>query len=471
MKRTGQNSLNLVLAGLLMVGFAAPMAGCGARPTFNVPDPNASAAPAEIGVITVTVIDNNSQPVAGANVSLTDGSGKPIMAAIQSGADGTAAFKKVAAGTNYTITADKGGVTGSQTGLGIDSESPLVVKVMLVPADTGLGTVGGSITDGLSGQPLDGATVSVMGTQRTVKAQADGSFLLKNVPVGNPTVVAIMPGYRENRANVVLSGGKLERADLKLYPSGDAARLGHTVIAMAHSVLEVDRLGNRVASLARGGYQAHPLPNGNTLISGSGTASEVNANNVVLWSYQPLLFGRLRNPQGVSKSATGTYFIADTDNNRVLEIGRTHAIQTTIKASFNHPCSVEREDATHTTLVADTGNNRVIEVDDSGTVVWGVAINLLHPTYAARLPNGDTLISDSGNHRILQINRAQGMRFMYGGDGKRETCYFPNSAQGLPNGHTLIADTGNQRVIEVDGKGAIVWKLATAEQPMFAERL
>jgi hypothetical protein len=342
---------------------------------------------------------------------------------------------------------------------------------MLIAADASLGTVGGSITDGLSGQPLDGATVSVMGTQKTVKALADGSFLLKDVPVGNPTVVAIMPGYRENRANVVLSSGKLERADLKLYPAGDAGRIGHTVISMAHTVLEVDRLGNLVRTLPRGGYQAHPLPNGNTLIAGASTASEVNSNNVVLWSYQPLIFGRLANPQGVSKASNGNYFIADTDNNRVLEIGPKHAIQTTIKASFNHPCSVEREEATHTTLVADTGNNRVVEVDDNGTVVWGVGINLLHPTYAARLPNGDTVIADSGNHRVLQINRAQGLRLMYGGDGKRETCYFPNSAQGLPNGHLLIADTGNQRVIEVDGKGTIVWKLATKEQPMFAERI
>jgi hypothetical protein len=82
MKTPGLKSLNLVLASLLMVGLAAPLAGCGARPTFEVPDPSASAAPSEIGVITVTVIDNNSQPVAGASVSLTDSNGKSVTAPI-----------------------------------------------------------------------------------------------------------------------------------------------------------------------------------------------------------------------------------------------------------------------------------------------------------------------------------------------------------------------------------------------------
>lgn len=198
----------------------------------------------------------------------------------------------------------------------------------------------------------------------------------------------------------------------------------------------------------------------------------INADNTVVWNYRPLLFGALNAPQGISQASNGNIFIADTGNNRVLEVSQSLKVENTIRATFKHPLSAEREEAVHTTLVADSGNDRVLEVDDSGNTVWGLgAPTLSHPSDARRLPNGDTLITDSGNHRVLQINRAQGLRFMYGGDGNRATCYFPNSAQGLPNGDVLIADTGNNRVIEVNQQGTIVWQLQNLESPSFAQRL
>jgi hypothetical protein len=465
---------HLVLSALLMAGFVAPLSGCGVKQTFEVPEPADPNAPKQIGVITVTVSDNNSKPVAGATVTLSDGKGASIGSA-QSGDDGKASFQKVPSGTGYTVTATHDGVSGSQNGLGIDSETPVLVTIMLVPPDAGKGTVKGTVVDGLSHQPLDGVTVSIVGTQNTVKSAADGSYVIKGVPVGNPTVVAAMPGYRENRAPVAVQGGALAVRDFQLFPSGDATRLGHTIVTTARQILEFDRGGNRVSTIARGGYQAHPLNNGNNIVAGNGGVLEINSMNTAVWSYQPLVLGRLNNPQGVFKAANGNVFIADTGNNRVLNISQGGKVQTTIKQPFNHPLSVEREDATHTTLVADTGNNRVIEVDDTGYITWGYGngdpTQLNHPTYATRLPNGNTIFVDTGNHRVIESTPGHRMAWMYGGDGKRETCYFPNAAQRLPNGDTLIADTGNNRVIEVDKGGKIVWQLLELEQPTFAERL
>lgn len=467
-------SARYLLAAFLLIGTIVPLAGCGDRTNFLVPEPADPNAPKQIGAFTVTVIDNNSKPVSGATVSLGDGKGAAVGSA-QSGADGVASFQKVPTGTGYTVTAAANGVTGTQGGLGVDSETPVLVKIMLVPADAGMGTVKGTVVDGLSHQPLDGVTVSIVGTQNTVKSQADGSYVLKGVPVGNPTVVAAMPGYRENRAAVAVQGGALAVRDFSVFPSGDATRLGHTIVTTAKQILEFDRGGNPFGQLARGGYQAHPLNNGNNLVAGNGGVVEVNSMNTAVWSYQPLVLGRLSNPQGAFKASNGNVFIADTGNNRVLNISASGKVQTTIKQPFNHPLSVEREDATRTTLVADTGNNRVIEVDDTGYITWGYGngdpTQLNHPTYATRLPNGNTIFVDTGNHRVIESTRDHRLAWMYGGDGKRETCYFPNAAQRLPNGNTLITDTGNNRVIEVNKDGKIVWQLANLEQPTFAERL
>jgi DNA-binding beta-propeller fold protein YncE len=201
---------------------------------------------------------------------------------------------------------------------------------------------------------------------------------------------------------------------------------------------------------------------------------ELNASSMVVWSYQSMLFGSLSNPQGVTRTKSGNTLVADTGNNRVIEISASHKIEKTIKFRFNHPMSVDRVDATNTTLVADTGSNRVLEVADNGTITWSVGDGttglLSHPAFAQRLANGNTLIADTGNHRVLEVTKDRKLAWSYGGNGERATCYLPNSAVRLSNGNTLIADTGNDRVIEVDAKGAIVWQMPT-EQPLFAERL
>jgi uncharacterized protein (UPF0248 family) len=380
----------------------------------------------------------------------------------------------VGLGSGYTVSAEQGGVTGSQGGLGIDGEDPLVVRLMLIPANGSKGTIGGSVVNGLNGQPIDGATVSILGTQNTVATRADGSYTLKDVPAGNPTVVAIAKGFREGRAAVAIKGGQLATASVKIYPIANGDRYGNTIITTAKSIQEVDKYMNVVKSTKRGANQARTLENGNMLVSNSTGVVELNASSMVVWSYQPIILGTLGNPQGLTRTKSGVTYVADTDNNRVIAINANHTVDKSLKFRFNHPMSVDRVESTSTTLVADTGNHRVVEVADNGVIVWsagdGTTGILNHPAYAQRLANGNTLISDTGNHRVLEVTKDQKLAWSYGGDGQRGTCYLPNSAVRLPNGDTLIADTGNNRVIEVSAAGKIVWQMPT-EQPLFAERL
>ena len=471
-------AVNLVLvAALAATGLAT--AGCGPRAFSEVPESSVGAgseAKAAASGVVVTVIDANSKPVKGAAVSIADASGKALAADTPTDAKGAATFAKLPPGRGYVATARSAGLTATHV-LDVEGEDQVIVTVMIAPANGLRGTIGGSVFDGYTGQALDGATVSVAGVAASTHTNPDGSFLLKDVPAGNPTVVATFPGFSEQRQALTLRGGQLVRADLRLMPATKGYRFGHTLIATAATILEVDKTGTKLWSTRKGGAQAHALMNGRVLIAATNGVDEVDPNNgnAVAWSYKPGLFGGLSNVQAAHRAASGNTFIADTGNNRVIEVSTSNQIQRQVKVDLSQPMDVQRLDDTKTTLIADTGHNRVIEVDDAGRMVWafgdGSSSTLNRPSHAERLPSGNVLITDSGNSRILEVTHTMDVRLAWSyGDNTRATCAYPSSAVRLPNGRTLIADTGNQRVIEVDKNGAIAWKL-DVEAPLYAERL
>ncbi len=464
----------ILAAALVATSVAAT--GCGERAFQVAPETaadgkSASGEKAPTGVA-ITVIDQNSKPVAGAAVGIADASGKQVAADVATDATGKATFAKVVPGKGYVATARHKGLIATHA-LDVEGEQQVLVSVMLAAANGLKGLLSGTIIDGFTGQPLHGALVSVVGMQNTTRSNVDGSYVLKDVPAGNPTVVAAFPGFGEQRTMVAVRGGQSVRADLKLMPGTNGAHFSHTLIASQKTIVKVDRHGSKLWTTRKGGSQARLLTNGNVLVANGGGVDEVTFNGAVAWAYKPLVFGRLSNAQGVFRAASGNTFIADTDNNRVIEVSTSQQIQRAVKYDFRKPMSVERLESSHTTLVADTGNNRVVEIDDNGRAVWGFGDgnpeNLNKPTHAVRLPNGNTLVTDSGNSRILEITREARLAWDYG-DNTRATCAFPNSATRLPNGNTLIADTGNHRVIEVDRNRAIVWT-HEIETPLYAERL
>ena len=69
-------------------------------------------------------------------------------------------------------------------------------------------------------------------------------------------------------------------------------------------------------------------------------------------------------PDGVAVDAAGDVFIADTGNNRVVEVNSS-GVQTTIASGLSSPNGVA-VDAAGDVFIADSGNNRVLEVTPSG---------------------------------------------------------------------------------------------------------
>ena len=92
-------------------------------------------------------------------------------------------------------------------------------------------------------------------------------------------------------------------------------------------------------------------------------------------------------------------------------------------------------------LVADSENNRVVELHRTDDGDWRVAWRLngaggrqfRWPRDADRLPNGNTLITDSLGERIVEVNRDGEVVWSY------RTPYVPYEADRLPAGETVGA--------------------------------
>ena len=167
--------------------------------------------------------------------------------------------------------------------------------------------------------------------------------------------------------------------------------------------------------------------------------------------------------------------IADRGNQRVIHIRRqgkgarmvwqygTTGISGDGTNQLDAPSSAQRLGNGHY-LIADTGNNRVIEVTRQNELVWQYgdpadATILNGPTYACKLPHGgNILIADSGNNRILVVDPNGSNLFTYVTSARPGSVADPRPTHAvqLKNGDFLIADQFNQQVITVDGTGAVV---------------
>jgi TonB-linked SusC/RagA family outer membrane protein len=91
------------------------------------------------------------------------------------------------------------------------------VALLLVPATAfAQGTVTGRVTDGGTLRPLVGSQVSIPGTGIGALANADGRFLLVNVPVGAQNLRVQIIGYGTQDRSVTVVAGQTVVADFQL---------------------------------------------------------------------------------------------------------------------------------------------------------------------------------------------------------------------------------------------------------------
>jgi hypothetical protein len=245
-------------------------------------------------------------------------------------------------------------------------------------------------------------------------------------------------------------------------------------------ILEVNDAGNVVWSWADELNFAHSavvLESGNLLIADTtnNRIVEVDREGTTLFSSDDWSGGtgalsdgsHLHYPNNAVTTDDGMFMITDRNNDRFVVTDREGNIKRSLAGSIRHPHNCEPLPDGHV-IIADSDNNRVLEVNHSGDEVWTYDINLNWPRDANRLSNGNTLIVDSRNSRIIEVSCKGEIVWEYRAD------HFANfyEAQRLDSGNTLISDQQHGAVIEVDLEGRLVWSFARSEESCgFPERL
>ena len=100
--------------------------------------------------------------------------------------------------------------------------------------------------------------------------------------------------------------------------------------------------------------------------------------------------------------ATGDLFIADQDNNQVVEIAALGGAQTTVPASGLNAPRGAAVDAAGDVFIADNGNSRVVEVTPGGvqTIIGASGMSAWGLTLDAA---GDVFVADNVNKRVLEF--------------------------------------------------------------------
>ena len=82
----------------------------------------------------------------------------------------------------------------------------IIVSSITAIAQTN-GKISGKITDGITGEPLQGATVTVKRTNNSVTTASDGSFTLSNVKPGRATLVISYIGFADKETTLSVPDG------------------------------------------------------------------------------------------------------------------------------------------------------------------------------------------------------------------------------------------------------------------------
>jgi tripartite motif-containing protein 71 len=127
----------------------------------------------------------------------------------------------------------------------------------------------------------------------------------------------------------------------------------------------------------------------------------------------------LSGPYGVALDASGDVWVADTYNNRVVELSPSDTVLQSFgtegsgPGQLNNPDAIAVDGSGHV-FVADTGNNRVEEYDTNGTFVATIGSagtgngQFDDPEGVAVDGNGDLYVADTDNNRVEEFSVATG---------------------------------------------------------------
>lgn len=113
--------------------------------------------------------------------------------------------------------------------------------------DGGNATLKGVITDGVTGEPLIGTNVAILGTSLGASTNLEGEYTIANIPAGNQTVVFRYIGYKTIEQQVRLNAGETVTLDLALSPE---AIMGEEVVVTIQARGQMAAINQQRASNA-----------------------------------------------------------------------------------------------------------------------------------------------------------------------------------------------------------------------------
>ena len=252
------------------------------------------------------------------------------------------------------------------------------------------------------------------------------------------------------------------------------AQDGRSVIADTrnHRVLLLDAEGTECQMVHHDGTFRDPayavlLDNGNCLVCDTGNKRviELDQRGYIVWDYgAPAASRRLLSyPRSVDVNGSGGYLIADTAQDRIIELVDEHVREMPFKGEpelFWPRCA--RMLPSGSLLIADARNQRIVEVSPDGQLLNQLThIDLVgheelqDPHDVRMFADGRLLIADSSQDLVVVTDWSGRVFLSIGGKGSG-ILKDPHSAQGLDDGGIIITDTGHSRIVVADSTGVVV---------------
>lgn len=248
------------------------------------------------------------------------------------------------------------------------------------------------------------------------------------------------------------------------FPSGVA-------VDAAGNVYVADVGVNKIRKVTSAGVVS-TLAGSGTFGGGNGTGAEAS----------------FKHPNGVAVDASGTVYVADTENNIIRKItpaGEVTAFVgsasagsadgTGFASSFDHPFGIA-VDALGTLYVADTYNNKIRKVTPEGVVSTlagsgfsgtadgtGAAASFYSPVGVAVDASGTVYVADGTNHKIRKITPAgvvstlagSGAQGTLDGNGTEASFYNPRGIAVDASGTVYVADSNNHIIRKITPEGVV----------------
>ena len=303
--------------------------------------------------------------------------------------DGSYQIDNIPVGT-YNVEASKSGYS-SQTLSDIEvNEGQTSTNINFVlEQTTGYGTVTGFVADVIEQMPVQGASITIDGTNLSATSGVDGLYTIDNVPTGIYTITCTKDGYEDQTIyDNILSVGETIYVDFLLLPEG-TINIGslkgivtdsETSLPLVGVVIQIEGLPVGYTSL-NGTYEILQVPEGNYTVSFTlvgyliKTVEDVQINDGEVTTLNVELTP--------TSSGTGTLFctVRDASSNFLLEGVYVEILTTELSAttSMIGTCTIQNIPAgTYTVKFSKTGyvthNEPDVEIQSGGYKTLNISL-------------------------------------------------------------------------------------------------